>query len=250
MLPSPWSRACSPTGRSFSSILKISPLSFHVEAECLSCSESRHRIDVHMNFSHFSWPRPRLLCLRNKHCEPVLKRLFWSSPSSSRGSKQKCLQNNIKGRPGPGGRCLLLRTATSISAKYDHITMKAQNCQIFQLNKKKIQKLGLLFQFLDVGAIKVRAGNRRSLMCSPGQTGLWVTHPRPLCHSHKSPFREATAVGCPQRTSLTASTLGAEHWVHPKLQTVGLGSHCSFLHPSQTCLLLCLCPKFCGIQIR
>lgn len=64
----------------------------------VSCSESRHQIDVHMNFGHFSWPQPRLLCLCNKHCEPALKMLFWSGPSSRRGSKQKCLQNNIKWR--------------------------------------------------------------------------------------------------------------------------------------------------------
>lgn len=141
----------------------------------VSCSESRHQIDVHMNFGHFSWPQPRLLCLCNKHCEPALKRLFWSVPSSSRGSKQKCLQNNIKWRARARWEVLVIEDSHYYSCQvwpYNNVSPQLPNLPIKKKRRKeRHQKLGRLFQSLNVRTIKHRAWNRTCLMCSPGQTG-------------------------------------------------------------------------------
>lgn len=106
----------------------------------VSCSESRHQIDVHMNFGHFSWPQPRLLCLCNKHCEPALKRLFWSVPSSSRGSKQKCLQNNIKWRARARWEVLVIEDSHYYSCQvwpYNNVSPQLPNLPIKKRKKER-----------------------------------------------------------------------------------------------------------------
>lgn len=125
----------------------------------LSCSGSRDWVKIYMNFLASSASHSQVSSV---YVTGILNHsktgwLFWFSPSSSRESKSKFVQDSINECWGQVGIACNWGAATTGSYQvwpHKNVDRELPDLLIFQKKKKKIQKLWWLFQFLNVRAIK------------------------------------------------------------------------------------------------